>query len=69
MSNQWEPSKYKDDYSAALLEVIQQKIEAGGKELPAPPLPRKAAKAIVDLVDVLQQSVQEVQEARKKPAK
>ena len=33
MSSKWNPEKYKDDYREALMEVIEQKVEAGGKEI------------------------------------
>src|SRR6476659_5611140 len=31
MSAKWDPEKYKDDYREALLEVIEKKVESGGK--------------------------------------
>ncbi len=66
MSDEWEPTKYTDDYKTALLELIQKKIEAGGKELPE--LKKAAPKKtnVIDLVDVLQESIDR---AKKKPAK
>src|SRR5437867_8092302 len=33
MSSKWDPKKYRDDYRDALMEVIEEKVEAGGKEL------------------------------------
>src|SRR4029077_7939117 len=33
MSAKWNPEKYKDDYREALMEVIEEKVEAGGKEI------------------------------------
>src|SRR5213082_2024139 len=33
MSSKWNPEKYKDDYREALMEVIEEKVEAGGKEI------------------------------------
>src|SRR5467141_2870681 len=32
MTSKWEQEKYKDDYREALMEVIEEKVEAGGKE-------------------------------------
>src|SRR5205814_4437808 len=32
MSSKWNPEKYKDDYREALMEVIEEKVEAGGQE-------------------------------------
>ena len=58
MSAKWDPEKYKDDYREALMHVIEEKVEAGGKEIEEKP--RKAAKPtkVIDLVKVLQQSLE-----------
>ena len=49
MSSKWKPEKYKDDYREALMEVIEEKVEAGGKEIEEKP--RKAPKPtkVIDL--------------------
>jgi DNA end-binding protein Ku len=67
MTSKWEPEKYKDDYREALMEVIEEKVEAGGKEIEEKP--RKAPKPtkVIDLVSVLQKSLEE-SGAKKKPA-
>jgi DNA end-binding protein Ku len=67
MSSKWNPEKYRDDYREALMEVIEEKIEAGGKEIEEKP--RKAPKPtkVIDLVSVLQKSLEETG-AKKKPA-
>ena len=67
MSSKWEPQKYKDDYREALIEVIEEKVEAGGKEIEEKP--RKAPKPtkVIDLVSVLQKSLEETS-AKKKTA-
>jgi|SRR5947209_8315829 len=59
MSAKWDPEKYKDDYRQALMHVIEEKVEAGGKEIEEKP--RKAAKPtkVIDLVKVLQQSLEQ----------
>ena len=59
MSSKWNPEKYKDDYREALMEVIEEKVEAGGKEIEEKP--RKAPKPtkIIDLVSVLQKSLEQ----------
>jgi DNA end-binding protein Ku len=59
MSSKWNPEKYKDDYREALMEVIEEKVEAGGKEIED--RPRKAPKPtkVIDLVSVLQKSLEE----------
>lgn len=65
MSSKWNPEKYKDDYREALMEVIEQKVEAGGKEIEEKP--RKAPKPtkVIDLVSVLQKSLEETGGKRK----
>jgi len=65
MSSKWNPEKYKDDYREALMEVIEEKVEAGGKEIEEKP--RKAPKPtkVIDLVSVLQKSLEETGGKRK----
>ena len=60
MTGKWEPAKYKDDYKEALMEVIEEKVAAGGKDV-AKPRKTKGVKAtnVIDLVAVLQKSIQE----------
>ena len=57
MTSKWQPEKYKDDYREALMDVIEEKVEAGGKEIEEKP--RKAPKPtkVIDLVSVLQKSL------------
>ena len=59
MSSKWNPEKYRDDYREALMEVIEEKVEAGGKEIEEKP--RKAPKPtkVIDLVSVLQKSLEQ----------
>src|SRR6185436_19815235 len=59
MTSKWEPEKYKDDYREALMDVIEEKVEAGGKEIEEKP--RKAPKStkVIDLVSVLQKSLEQ----------
>jgi DNA end-binding protein Ku len=66
MSSKWNPEKYKDDYREALMEVIEGKVEAGGKEIEEKP--RKAPKPtkVIDLVSVLQKSLEQTTGAKKK---
>jgi DNA end-binding protein Ku len=65
MTSKWEPEKYKDDYREALMEVIEEKVEAGGKEIEEKP--RKAPKPtkVIDLVSVLQKSLEQTGEKRR----
>jgi len=69
MTSKWEPEKYKDDYREALMEVIEEKVEAGGKEIKEKP--RKAPKPtkVIDLVSVLQKSLEQTDGKRKAKAK
>jgi DNA end-binding protein Ku len=68
MSAEWDPKKYKDDYRDALLEVIEEKVESGGKEIEAKPKERKPSSKVIDLVAVLQESLAKSQDGRKKRA-
>ena len=68
MSAKWDPQKYHDDYREALLEVIEEKVEAGGKEIDEKPKKAPTPTKVIDLVAVLQQSLAQSQSAKKKPA-
>src|SRR3712207_495356 len=59
MSSKWDPEKYHDDYREALLEVIEEKVEAGGKEIDTKPKKAPTPTKVIDLVAVLQQSLQQ----------
>lgn len=65
MTTKWNPGKYHDDYREALMEVIEEKVEAGGKEIEGKP--RKAPKPtkVIDLVSVLQKSLEQTGGKRK----
>ena len=65
MSAKWDPKKYHDEYREALMEVIEEKVEAGGKEIEEKPKPKRQPTKVIDLVSVLQQSLKETQGARK----
>ena len=69
MTSKWEPEKYKDDYRDALMEVIEDKVEVGGKEIEEKP--RKAPKPtkVIDLVSVLQKSLEQTGGKKKATAK
>ena len=68
MSSKWNPEKYRDDYREALMEVIEEKVEAGGKEIETKPKKAPKPTKVIDLVEVLQQSLAEAQGGKKKPA-
>ena len=67
MSSKWNPEKYKDDYREALIKVIEEKVEAGGKEIEEKPKKAPKPTKVIDLVSVLQKSLEET--GRKKKTK
>jgi DNA end-binding protein Ku len=69
MSSKWNPGKYKDDYREALMEVIEEKVEAGGKEIEEKPKKAPKPTKVIDLVSVLQRSLEQTGAKKKKPAK
>jgi DNA end-binding protein Ku len=56
MSEKWDAEAFKDEYRQALLDVIEEKIAAGGKALPQKEHAKRTTK-VVDLVAVLQESL------------
>lgn len=56
MSEDWNPSRYTDDYRSALMKLIDAKVKSGGKEIPGKPK-AKAATNVVDLLSVLEESL------------
>jgi len=69
MTSKWQPEKYKDDYREALMNVIEEKVETGGKG--SEDKPRKAPKPtkVIDLVSVLQKSLEQTGAKREMTAK
>jgi len=57
MTSKWDPEKYKDDYRDALMEVIEEKVESGGKEIEEKPKEKRPSTKVIDLVAVLQESL------------
>src|SRR3982074_849387 len=66
MSSKWNPEKYHDDYREALMEVIEEKVEAGGKEIEEKPKAKKESTKVIDLVAVLQESLAKSQGTKKR---
>ena len=58
MAGEWEPTKYKDQYREALMELIEDK--ARKRPLSEKPVAPRMASNVVDLVSVLQESLQKV---------
>jgi DNA end-binding protein Ku len=70
MTSRWEPTKYRDDYKTALLELIERKVKQGGRASSAAPARPKPSTNVIDLVDVLRKSLSEVKQhprAKRKP--
>ncbi len=58
MATDWEPERYKDEYAEAVMKLVDEKIKAGGKEIPGQKKHAVAsATNVVDLVKVLQESL------------
>lgn len=68
MSSKWDPEKYHDDYREALMEVIEEKVESGGKEIEEKPKEKKPSTKVIDLVAVLQESLAQAKGTKKKSA-
>ncbi len=66
MTVEWDPGRYTDDYRSALMAVIDQKIESGGRDLPAPPKAARTTGKVIDLVSVLQKSLEQSSAGPKK---
>src|SRR5216110_4073197 len=66
MSSKWNTEKYKDDYREALMEVIEEKVEAGGKEIEEKPKKTPKPTKVIDLVSVLQKSLEKTGGAKKR---
>ena len=70
MADKWKPDHYQDEYRAALMDLIEQKVKAGGKPLAGSKTKSPSATRIVDLVSVLEESLKEAQGGgAKKPRK
>ncbi|PYL67340.1 MAG: Ku protein [Verrucomicrobia bacterium] len=69
MSSKWDPEKYKDEYREALMDVIEEKVEAGGKEIKEKPKKAPKPTKVIDLVSVLQKSLDQTGSKRKTTAK
>jgi DNA end-binding protein Ku len=64
MSDKWEPEKYRDEYRAAVMEMIEQKAQR--REITSKPAPAPRATNVVDLVKVLQESLNRNQSLKPK---
>jgi DNA end-binding protein Ku len=64
MTTDWKPEQYHDDYAEAVMKLVEQKVKAGGKELPGTKKQAPAATNVVDLVKVLQESLSHASKAK-----
>jgi len=69
MTSKWQPEKYKDDYREALMDVIEEKVEAGGREIEEKPKKAPKPTKVIDLVSVLQKSLEQTSTRKKTTAK
>jgi DNA end-binding protein Ku len=69
MSSKWNPEKYRDDYREALMEVIEEKVETGGKEIEEKAKKARKPTKVIDLVSVLQKSLEQTGGKKKATAK
>ncbi len=69
MSSKWNPEKYRDDYREALMEVIEEKVETGGKEIEEKPKKARKPTKVIDLLSVLQKSLEQTGGKKKATAK
>lgn len=65
MTDKWDPKRYTDDYSSALMKLIDEKIENGGKLAPPRPEKEKKSGKVIDLLSVLQRSLEQTSSAKK----
>lgn len=57
MTEKWDPQRYTDDYTSALMDLIKDKIEHGGRTTTVAPKARKATN-VIDLAAVLKESLE-----------
>jgi DNA end-binding protein Ku len=58
MTRKWDPTAYKDDYRAALMKLIEAKVEKGESGLPKAKRQRRATN-VIDLTEILKKSLRE----------
>ena len=71
MEGKWDAEKYHDEYRTALMDLIEEKVKAGGKPVTGGKAKAPSATRIVDLASVLEESLKEAQGSgvKKKPRK
>jgi DNA end-binding protein Ku len=66
MTGEWEPSKYRDDYNVALLQMIDRKLKQGEKQTKGKSVKGAHTPAVTNLLDILQESLNKAGPAPKK---
>jgi DNA end-binding protein Ku len=69
MAGQWDPTQFHDEYRESLMELIEQKIKAGGKRMPVAKGQPKAPEKVIDLVGLLQESLGHTHKKKTRPAR
>ncbi len=67
MTDKWKPEKFTDDYRHALMELIEKKIQSGGRTPAGETKLRQAPAKVIDLVTVLQESLQQAKKSQAGP--
>jgi DNA end-binding protein Ku len=69
MTEEWDPSRYRDEYRDDLMAMIHAKAETGKVVSPAGTSDEGAGRSdVIDIMSLLKRSVQETSKARTKPA-
>jgi DNA end-binding protein Ku len=70
MTDEWDPKKYQDEYTEALKQLIEEKIESGGKPVSRHKTKARPPSNVVDIVEILQKSLAQTKTSRnRKPEK
>ncbi len=69
MTEKWDPKRYSDDYTSALLKLIEEKVASGGELAPAPAEKSKKSGQVIDLLSVLQKSLEQSSQGKKATGK
>ncbi len=69
MTSEWDPKRYTDDYTSALMKLIDEKVESGGKDVARVPQREKKTGKVIDLLAVLQKSLEQTGQGKKTDAK
>jgi DNA end-binding protein Ku len=69
MTEKWDPKRYSDDYTSALLKLIEEKVASGGELAPVRAEKSKKSGQVIDLLSVLQKSLEQSSQGKKPSAK